>query len=565
MVFVRATRYVYDALKSDGCDISRITPAHLDLAADALIEREAETTAYKAVGHMEEFADMLDANGLCRVRLDWRCRRKVRPKMLGSDRIEDSPAFAEPDDRLPKEDVIRSVGWLYQTIPNNDSVSGTANPDRIAILVTTILVCTGLRIGEVLTLPADPFLTERDGTKCLRYARLKGRRDHVTVEWKVKSLLSATVELVEEAVKELRQLTEGARNVARSFSRTGSVLAGIELNPVLGPEDVLRHTGLESRNVAQFLRLRDIPYDVVNKRIRVGKSAFMEGINRDHWLTPMLPGPKGKRLELHQALCVVYTNQMHRGSKTTLLYAAQPIADQQIRDFLTARTGIKNIFERSGIVDADGQPIDISSKGFRHFLNNLLDEGGAPDLVQTKWFGRKNPADTRAYQHLTPAQRAKKVADEIFAGKLEGEIADIVKVLPTDVGRAFLTARIQAVHDVGPGMCVHDFQMMPCPRHLQCDADCDEYLWEKGDKERKNALVRQVAIVQLSIRAARSRKAAGGIVKSDWWRHLKARYRQLLTQMKSSGLGKSDIARFIAENGLDSSGEFSPPSTKGGS
>lgn len=268
---------------------------------------------------------------------------------------------------------------------------------------------------------------------------------------------------------------------------------------------------------------------------------------------------------INQALCVVYTNQMHRGSKTALLYAAQPIADQQIRDFLTARTGIKNIFERSGIVDADGQPIDISSKGFRHFLNNLLDEGGAPDLVQTKWFGRKNPADTRAYQHLTPAQRAKKVADEIFAGKLVGEIADIVKVLPTDVGRAFLTARIQAVHDVGPGMCVHDFQMMPCPRHLQCDADCGEYLWEKADKERKDALVRQVAMVQLSIRAARSRKATGGIVKSDWWRHLKARYRQLLMQMKSSGLGKSDIARFIAENGLDSSGEFFPPSTKGGS
>jgi hypothetical protein len=35
-------------------DVSLITPAHLDLAASALFKREAETTAYKVIGHMEE-------------------------------------------------------------------------------------------------------------------------------------------------------------------------------------------------------------------------------------------------------------------------------------------------------------------------------------------------------------------------------------------------------------------------------------------------------------------------------------------------------------------------------
>ncbi|MGF6634893.1 integrase [Paraburkholderia sp. MM6662-R1] len=559
MVFVRATRYVYDALKSVDYDISLITPAHLDLAAAAIFKREAEVSAYKAVGHMEEFADMLDANGLCRLRLDWRCRRKVRPEKLRTDRIEDVLPVAEPDDRLPKEEAIRAVGWLYQNIRSEDPASGVANPDRIAILITTILVCTGLRIGEVLTLPEDPLLTERDGTRSLRYARLKGRRDHVTVEWKVKPLLSATVELVEGAIRELHELTDGARNVARSFSHTGRLLVGKNLKPVLGPVDVRRLVGLESKNVAQFLKQRKIPYEVLTKRVQVRKSDFLAGIARDHWSRPMLRGPKGKGLELHQALCVVYTNQMHRGTLTTLLYAAQPVADLQIRDFLTARTGTRNIFERSGIVDADGQPIEISSKGFRHFLNNLLDEGGAPDMVQTKWFGRKNPSDTRAYQHLTPAQRARKVVDDIMAGKVEGKVTDIAKVLPTEVARGFLLTRVQAVHDVGPGMCVHDFQMMPCPKYLECTADCDEYVWEKGDLERKDALLRQMAFVQGTIRAALSRKAAGGIVKSDWWKHLKTKYRQLLKQMKSSGLKKSDIDRYIAENGLDRGEELSEP------
>ncbi|MBN3760236.1 hypothetical protein [Burkholderia sp. Ac-20365] len=320
--------------------------------------------------------------------------------------------------------------------------------------------------------------------------------------------------------------------------------------------------GLNSNGVAQFLKFRDIPYEVVAKRIQVEQSEFLTGLIRDHWTRPMLPGSKENQLQLHQALCVVYTNQMHRGTRSTLAYAAQPVSDLQMRDFLTGRTGTQNVFERHGIVDADGEAIDIRSKGFRHFLNNLLDEGGAPDLVQTKWFGRKNPADTKAYQHLTTAQRARKVVDDIMAGKAKGAIADLVKVLPTEVAKAFLISRIQAVHDVGPGMCVHDFQMMPCPRHLQCDANCDEYVWEKGDKERKDALLRQAAMVQASIRAALSRKAAGGIVRSDWMRHLKTRYRQLLAQMKTSGLNKADIQRYIAENDPDTAEMLADSSQK---
>jgi hypothetical protein len=87
-------------------------------------------------------------------------------------------------------------------------------------------------------------------------------------------------------------------------------------------------------------------------------------------------------------------------------------------------------------------------------------------------------------------------------------------------------------------------------------------VWEKGDRERKDALLRQAAMVQSSIRAALSRKAAGGIVRSDWMRHLKARYRQLLAQMKTSGLNKADIEHYIAENDLDNAEMSADPSQK---
>ena len=547
MVFIRGTRYVYDELHACGYDVSSITTDHLNRAVVALFAREAETSAYKVVAHIEEFADVLDSNGLCRIRLDWRYRGKQRPKALSPERIEDALPFAQPDDRLPREEVIRAVGYLYQTIPAQKSEVDSPEPDRIVILISTILVCTGLRIGEVLTLPEHPLFTERDGTRCIRYLRLKGRNDAVMVEWRSKPLLSATVGLVEDVVNELHQLTQGPRTVARSFHRYSKLFSGMRLKPLMDGRAVMKLVRLNSLNVGQFLKIRKIPYRIVSKRIYVDRDSFLQGVLRDHWTRPMVPGPDGTRLELHKALCVAFANQMHRGMKTTLRYAAQPVAVLQVRDFLTARTGTRNIFDRYSIVDDEGQPINVRSKGFRHFLNNLLDEGGAPDMVQTKWFGRKHARDTKAYQHLTSAQRAKKLVDDILAGNARGRIVDIAKVLPVEVARAFLTTRIQAVHDVGPGMCIHDFQMMPCPRHLQCTAKCDEFVWKKGDEERKDDLLRQVATTYLNIKTVRAREADGALVHADWMKHLQTKHAQLMKQMATANLNESDIEHYIED------------------
>lgn len=76
MVFVRATRYVHEALADKGYEIGELSADNLDVAAAELFGRERESSAYKVVGYIEEFADMLDRNGLCRQRLDWRYRRK---------------------------------------------------------------------------------------------------------------------------------------------------------------------------------------------------------------------------------------------------------------------------------------------------------------------------------------------------------------------------------------------------------------------------------------------------------------------------------------------------------
>ncbi|AOJ22822.1 integrase [Burkholderia cenocepacia] len=557
MVFVRATRYVFDALADRDHAICELTADHLDAAAAMLFERERESSAYKVVGHMEEFADALDRNGICRLRLDWRCRRKYRPKSMTPDRIDAAARAGGPKSRLPNEDAICAIGSLYQRIPRGASPHDPVSADRIMVLIATVMVCTGLRIGEMLTLPENPLTMAEDGSKNLRYARLKGRADDVAVEWESKPLLTETEQVVEAALAELREATAGARQVARSYHEFGALLSCMRLPVELDSVQLAAVCGLRSRGIAQFLRSRKIQYKVVGRRVLVVREDLLRGIQRDHWSLPMIPGPPGRGLELHEALCVVFAGQTHRGRRTTLTYAARPVTDQNMRDFLTGRGVISSVFERHAIVDSNGGHINVRSHGFRHFLNHLLDEGGAPDLVQTKWFGRKHAADTKAYQHLTLAQKATQVVTDIMNGRISGAVTEMAQLLPVERAHTFLSARIHAVHDVGPGMCIHDFQMAPCPRHLQCSANCDEYIWLKHDAPRSDELKRQAAVAYVSLQNVQKQIDGQALVEPDWLRHLRKRYEQLMAQLGGSDFDEADLKRYIEKGGRDAEDDSS--------
>lgn len=43
-------------------------------------------------------------------------------------------------------------------------------------------------------------------------------------------------------------------------------------------------------------------------------------------------------------------------------------------------------------------------------------------------------------------------------------------------------------------MCIHNFVQMPCERHLQCTADCDDYVWKKSDGGRIEEVKRQYVL-----------------------------------------------------------------------
>jgi hypothetical protein len=197
--------------------------------------------------------------------------------------------------------------------------------------------------------------------------------------------------------------------------------------------------------------------------------------------------------------------------------------------------------------------VDFTSHHFRHTLNTLMDEGGLSELLQIEWFGRSNSRDTKAYHHTSPEKRALQLREEIKKRKMGGAIAERWNILPITVRDAFLKARVAAVHDIGPGLCSHNFSQTPCRSSLQCDAKCDDYSWVKGDDDhsRTNELKRRYAVAMVGRETAEERSKTGKPGKSiDWIANNDKKLETLTQQLKDNNIVDFDYKNFLKENGL---------------
>ena len=190
--------------------------------------------------------------------------------------------------------------------------------------------------------------------------------------------------------------------------------------------------------------------------------------------------------------------------------------------------------------------IDFTSHAFRHTINTMLDEGGLPELLQTDWFGRKNARDTKAYQHTSRAKRVLEVRQALLDGGANGLIQESLKKIPIELHDAYLEARVRAVHDVGPGVCIHDFSQVPCERHLQCSAECEDFVWAKSDPGRIEEVKRQWAMAVVALETAENRARGDRPRKSrDWIAHAEKKLRILQTQLNDNGIALFDAHEFL--------------------
>jgi hypothetical protein len=472
--------------------------------AELLMRAEwGESTTYKLIVSLLVFTRFLASRGVCRPL--YYVPQTPRVEDFNRHTIGGQEARR---DRLPSEEALHGLADIYREYAQEPA-------DRLRVAAVAILVVTGFRIGELLSLPLDCEVEEVRGGKHrygIRYYKEKSRgaEKMFAVRW----LTTTGAELARKAISEIRTLTQDTRARARALEETphrvpipgfhwaarmtaGEVerALGVKQLPKILPRHWDHHVAYyRAFEVEGFLRSLRVPLWTVNRR-------------------------DGTFQTLSETLLITFRNAFHPG-RAIFPLLVQPMRISHIADFLAGGGGTKSAFERFGIREPDGSFCRITSHQFRHWLNYIADRGGLPVELQSRWMGREHSRDTEAYRHATVDERLEWVKAGIQEGKLAGPKADMYFELPRAKRDRYLDGEVQAVHFTALGLCLHDFAVTPCPYHLNCVRGCADYLRVKGSETERLHLVRIQEATEKALKSATTFAAGpGGSIADPWIRH----------------------------------------------
>ncbi|SES74617.1 integrase [Thorsellia anophelis] len=552
--FITAIGYVSFAAKQLGQDLFRLTPEALDNASVLISKHYSDTTAYNLHKHVAEFAAHCDANGLCRVLLQYKYAKMKRPAGTGGinhKRLDDPEVMETKSDKLVDPAVFRVIGELYLNVPKDHKY-------RFYILILTLLASTGRRFSEISLLPAQQLSSDDEGNRYIEYFPRKASRGDVFTPKRRLYLPSEVAPIVGDVLVELAEITFKARLTAEEMYKVGGpdlrFLDSIPEDKKLYAADLtelgISHTVLGATGWLRKQKLAWPDHNTLTRQVAkpanpifyTYKSGLIEYCLRDFfeaYLSAFHTDQFGKEYYLKDLL---FIRPLGLSSGSYAHWLATSCSQSMFTTFLRYFAQLAAEYASESI------EVDFTSHHFRHTLNTLLDEGGLSDLLQTEWFGRTNPKDTKAYQHTSREKRALMLREDIKKGLVSGQLAEQIKVVPVEVQDAILKARIQAVHDVGTGICIHNFSQTPCERHLQCSAICKDYVWVKDDKGRLDEQKRQYALTALARKNAEKQMSSNKPKKSaDWLAHNDKKLKTLATQLAANGVEHFDPEQYLKE------------------
>ncbi|EGR4216331.1 integrase [Vibrio cholerae] len=552
--FITAVGYISFAANQLGQELAKLTPEALDNACGLISKHYSDTTAYNLHKHVAEFAAHCDANGLCRVMLQYKYSKMVRPVNTGGlnhKRLDDPDVLETKSEKLVDPAVFQVIGELYLKVPKEHKY-------RLYVLMLTLLACTGRRFSEVSLFPNQQLSFDGDGKCYIEYFPRKASHGDVFTPKRRLYLPSEVTPIVGDVLVELAEITFETRSTAEEMDKAGG--PDLRFLASIPPDKRLYATDLTKLGVSHgvlsitgWLRQQGLTWpDPHAQKKRGGKTiAPIRYTNKrgvalycyrdfsEKSLQPLHLDQFGKEYYLKDLL---FIRPLGLSSGSYAHWLATSCSQSMFTTFLRYFPALAAEYASSSI------EVDFTSHHFRHTLNTLLDEGGLSDLLQTEWFGRTNPRDTKAYQHTSREKRALMLREDIKKGLVGGLLAEQLKVVPVEVQDAILKARIQAVHDVGTGICVHNFSQTPCERHLQCSADCKDYVWVKDDKGRLDEQKRQYALTALARKNAEKQLSSNKSKKSaDWIAHNDKKLKTLAVQLADNGVEHFDPEQYLNE------------------
>jgi hypothetical protein len=474
-------------------------------------ERYAQATVYSSINTLLKLARFLDVRGICRP-LFYSVQTPCPSKAICTAAMQETRLS-----KLPSPRALEGLADVYRHLVQTPQ-------DRLRIAAVALLVVTGFRVSELLTLPVDCEVEEvRHGrtTYGLRYYKGKARAPGKGYD--IRWLTPLQAELAQQAIAEIKAITEPARQQAKileendphipipGFGQTDKMYAR-DIQHIMGmPGLSAVHTSIPREKLPRYGKEKKyyfIPSDF---------EAYLQTRRVKHLWT--VAREDGTYQMLSESLFVIFHNFFFpRGGHVCLL--AEPMRKGHINSFLSSHGLNRSVFERCDIREADGTFCRMSSHQFRHWLNDIADKGGLPTDALTRWMGRDNPRDTEAYKHATMDERLRWVKDGIQSEQLHGTMADVYFELPKGERDVFLDGQIQAVHFTPMGLCLHDFAVEPCPYHLNCVRGCPDYLRTKGSqRERQHLLEVQRNTEKALVSAQQATAQTGGEIAQAWVAH----------------------------------------------
>lgn len=185
---------------------------------------------------------------------------------------------------------------------------------------------------------------------------------------------------------------------------------------------------------------------------------------------------------------------------------------------------LPSLFEKYGETDED-RALKIESHKLRHLQNTELFRLGVADTIISKRFNRRSVAQSYEYDHRSLAEeleqieipqdieislgeKASTVARLIKGGRASGPIVDAFRHIQATEGEAaayeYLRAEADGFHGTPYGHCLNSFTVDPCPKHLECFADC-RHLSATDLPEHRQNLIRLEGKFSMALATIRAR------------------------------------------------------------
>lgn len=384
--------------------------------------------------------------------------------------------------------------------------------------VMALLIATGIRWNEVVTLPLDCLVDEPLRIRDVTGAWVTRSQTYLR-RWKSKSkraggagtpslervpLTAAQALLAHMAVERLVRITTEARGVAQRLEGSAPRWR-LELphQDYLWAEEICRVLNCSRDNANLILReVGESTPDYVGTSRTPPRRCTPGGFEgymtaRQDWnaLVVVKPtaGDLGQRAS--ESLLCVRVNETRNGNVTLPL--VQKASHAMLRVWLAGSPigdvlSVFERFEREHNVryrEPDGSLVEVSSHMCRRLFVTTGLAAGATTVDITRWQGREHIGDLAAYDRRSMAEKVAGVKDAIKHGRLQGQVAQAYVQIADDIRDIWLEGQVQAMHVTPYGLCVHDFSATPCPLALNCVKGCKDYLYDPTNPTERQGLV----------------------------------------------------------------------------